>query len=55
MKQDKHKTEKDTPEVSPPAADSPGIDFLVVLQVGAGLLCILIAAWGILHFVLKVI
>lgn len=55
MKQDKHKTEKDVPEVSPPAAESPGIDFLVILQAGAGLLCLLLVAWFVLKFVLNII
>ena len=54
MKRDKHKSEEQAPEVSPPPANPNGIDFLVVLQVGAGVLCIVFFVWMFLHFILKV-
>ena len=55
MKQDKHTIEKDDPGGTPPVAKSMNIDFLVVLQAGAGLLCIILIIWMILHFILNVI
>jgi hypothetical protein len=55
MKPNKQKTEKDTPEAGSPSTGSPGIDFLVVLQAGAGLLCLLLVAWVVLRFVLHII
>lgn len=54
MKPEKNKTEKD-PEKDLAEGGSGGIDFLIVLQAGAGLFCLAILVWGILHYVLNVL